>query len=233
MNTIFPLLIIIVVVIVVFRFNWGMKRGSSSYVKRIRMILASYLAILLVCAGVDAVLPAKGRHAVNKVDAQEVTQESDDLYNTAVNGGIDKIDQKFLVKKWNFDYQGDMLKVDSTSSEFYSLYVVVDRKTESDGKIEASYFRSRASMNDMEITSLIKSPNVKLEGGVLNIIPPVKSKITYYQFANVFSIKQFTGEKYQTFSNFNDGQMILYLQIPKNLKIDIPENGFPWHELEK
>ena len=230
MTAILPLFII-VVIIAIFRFNWGMKRGTSSYIKRIRMIVSCYLAILVICAGLDVVHPAEGRYVAKKVDGGKVIQESFELYDTAVNRGIDAIDPKFFVKKWDFDYQGSVLKVESTGRDFYSLYLVVDRKTVNDGKIEASYFRSRSSIGDMELTSHLVSPEVKLGGNHLTIVPPEKIKMTYYQFANVFSIKQFTGETNQTMSNYNEGQLILYLQVPKDLKLDIPENGFSWREL--
>ncbi len=224
MITIAPILIILVIIIIAFIFMMRKRTlargGNHAYSKRVRWIVGGYLAILLICAGIDVSLPVKGTADMKTVHMKDLEQESLALYKEAIAGRIDKVDPAFIDKEWNFDLQDTKLNLTVVNNEFLSLLIVVERKTTNDGKLEAVLYKTRSSMNDIDITQQIHSPQIQLEGNELAINLPKRSIITFSQFQQAFTINQFTGEKtFSHQSSFFDGQTILYLQIPKDLEL--------------
>jgi hypothetical protein len=201
------------------------RKGQYSYTHRVRGIFAGYLAILLICVVLDSVLPAKGKVDWKMVHHRELEKEGTDLYDAALKGRIDKVDPEFLVKKWDFDYHDQKLTTAVQTNEFLSIPVVIERKNTNDDKIEAVFYKTRSSMNNMDITQLANPIGLKLAGDQLTLIPPQKSITKFSEFANVFSVNQFTGEKkFSHSSNFVQGQSILYLRIPKDLQLVANDN---------
>jgi len=226
MMNILPILIVLVIVVGIISLvsqimkRTGNRKGKYSYSNRVRRIFVSYLAILLICVVLDSVLPAKGMTEWKKVHKQDLEKEGLDLHEAAVKGQIAKVDHEFRVKNWNFDYHGQKLNTAIKSNEFLNTQIVIERKNTNDDKIEATYYKTRSSMNNLDITSIYKPIGLKLEGDQLSFLAPQKSKMNFSEFANVFSVNQFTGEKsFSHNSEFMEGQSILYLRIPKDLQI--------------
>jgi hypothetical protein len=227
-----PLLIILVIVVGMFSLvakimnNKTLNRkGKYSYSNRVRRIFAGYLAILLICVVLDSVLPAKGMLEWKVVRTGDLEKENANLYDAALKGRIDKVDPKLKVKNWNFDFHDQKLTAVVQNNEVLYNQVVIERKKTNDDKIEAVYYKTRSSMNNMDITQLVNPIALKLAGDQLTLIPPQRSKTKFSEFANVFSINQFTGEKtFSHSSNFVEGQSILYLRIPKDLQLVANDN---------
>jgi hypothetical protein len=220
-----PFLIILVIVIVAFltifmkrTFN---RRGKYVYSHRVRWIFCGYLAILLICAGMDTVLPVKGRADMKMVHTEDLEKESLALYNDAKAGRIDKVDPSLIAKKWSFDFHERELNLAVANDEFLDIQIFVERKKMNDDKIEAVFYQTRSSMNDMDITKLINPPLIKLGGNGIMLINPNKSKIDFSRFQNIFTVTQFTGGSsfFEHHSDFFEGQRILYLRIPKDLEL--------------
>jgi hypothetical protein len=97
----------------------------------------------------------------------------------------------------------------------------VERKNTNDDKIEAVAYRTRSSMNDMDISKLINPIRVKLVGNLLTLQAPKQAKLKLSMFNNVFAVTQFSSEAslFKHHSSFYDGQSILYMRIPKDLEL--------------
>jgi hypothetical protein len=204
------------------------RKGKYSYSKRVRGVFFGYLAILLICLVVNSLLPVKGRTDWKVVRIEDLEKESTDLHDAAIKGRIDQVDDKFRIKKWNFVYHDAKLTTTVKNNKFLNTQVVIERKETNDDKIEAVYYKTRSSMNNMDITSKYNPIDLKLVGDHLNLMPPPKSKMKFTEFANVFSVNQFTGEKsFSHSTDFFEGQSVLYLRIPKNLQL-ADESNLPF-----
>lgn len=203
------------------------RKRKFSYSHRVKMVLGSYLALLLVCVILASILPVKGITGWKEVNDNELEKESTELYNAAVNGTISQVDKRYISKKWTVDIHGEQLKIAVQNNEALNFQIAVERKNQNDDKIEAVLYQTRSSMNGLEVTKHIKPIGLKLVGDQLMIIPPQKNKISFSQLANVFSVNQFTGEKtFSHSSSYVGGQNILYLKIPKDLKL-VPTDAVP------
>jgi hypothetical protein len=176
------------------------RKGQYSYSNRVRAIFAGYLAILLICVVLNSVIPAIGKVDWKVVHHRELEKEGTDLYDAALKGRIDKADPAFLVIKWDFDFHNQKLTTAVQNNEFLnSTQVVIEGKNTNDDKIEAEVYKTRSAMNNIDITRLANPIGLNLAGDQLKLIPPQKRKTRFSEFANVFSVNQFTGEK--TFSH--------------------------------
>ncbi|WP_066069100.1 hypothetical protein [Neobacillus soli] len=220
-----PFLIILVIVIVAFMAIFMKKsvnkKGKYVYSNRVRWIVGGYLAVLLICAGIDMVHPFKGMADLKKVNTEKLNKESTDLYDAAVAGRIDTVDSKYIDKKWDLSFEDQKLNIAVENDEYFYTQIFVDRKNSNDDKIEAIFYKTRASANGMDITKLTHPIRLELAGNTLFLKNPKKVKLEFTTFNNVFTVNQFTGEDslFSHHSEFSGGQSILYLRIPKDLQL--------------
>ncbi|NHC40389.1 hypothetical protein G6549_10435 [Bacillus sp. MM2020_1] len=222
-----PILIILFIVIIISAFVVKIlkrsvnKKGKYLYSNRVRWIFGGYISLLLICGIVVAVTPDKSTTDLETVNIKELEKENIALINAAEAGKIDTIGSKYINKKWQLDYPEQKLNVVVENGEFLSTQIFVERKNTNDHKIEAVAYKTRSSVNDMDITKLTNPLRLKLVGKTLSLMNPTKVKLEFSMFNNVFAVNQFTGEDslFEHHSSFSDGQSILYMRIPKDLEL--------------
>ncbi|MED4205796.1 hypothetical protein [Neobacillus mesonae] len=201
------------------------RRGNISYSSRVRLIFSGYLAVLIICMVISIVLPVKGMTTLQKVNSDELVQEGTSFYDAAKAGDTAKLDSKYLSKEWKFDFQGRQLKMTSYGDNFYNITVIVERKDQNDGVIEASFYKTGADLNGLDISKFVHPPQLRLMDGELIISNSPKNKLKFAQFENPFPSKQFTGGSiFGHESNSSEGTSILYMKIPKNLTLNETDN---------
>jgi hypothetical protein len=191
MMSLVPLLIIISIVIAITAtVGKIMKRtvkkgGKYKYSTRVLSVVGGYIVLLVISMGVDALLPVKAVIEEKIVDSQGLDQESIDLYMAATEGRIAEQGTSLIRKEWNLNYEGETLNVESQNDEYLEIQIVVERKKDNDGKIEALYYSTPSIVNDMDITGKINPPSIELENNNLKVSNPIKVKLKYTQFQNV------------------------------------------------
>ncbi len=228
MTMFFPLFnFLILIGIIFFIAKIFMNRTSNKtrkyvYSRRVRWIFGIYIGVLVFCMIVDLFLPAKGTSDWKRVDPKAVEKESLELYDAAVEGRIADVGKKFIVTQWEFAYDKPILVLSSHENRSINTQIIVERKNVNDDKVEAAFYRTRANMNNLDITSLSKAPSLEIieDDHVLSIKSEL-TKIKIAQFFNAFPVTQFTGEKmFDDDTSISPGQSILYLRIPKGLQLD-------------
>ncbi|MEH7073090.1 hypothetical protein [Neobacillus drentensis] len=218
-----PILIILIIVIIAAK---SMKKTANNQVrsmsvKWVRRIFGAYISLLLICTLVVPFINGNGWDDLKKAPVKDLEKEGIALVNAAAAGKIDSIDRKFIEKKWDFDFREQKLTVGSKNNEFISTQIFVERKKTNDQKIEAVSYKTRSSVNDLDVTQLTNPIRLKLAANTLTINNPKKAVLEFNTFNHVFSVSQFTGEPtlFAHHSSFSKGQSILYLRIPKDLKL--------------
>lgn len=228
-----PFLIILLIIYAFVRVMNSGRMKKTLLGSRLRWMLGGYVAILLICTGVSPLLP-DNREVNYKIisDGQDLKKESVGLYDAAIEGNIEKIDKKFINKEWNFGYAEQELTIATENGEFINTAVIVERKATNDGKIEATHYKTRSGVNNIEITDLEKPLRIELNGSALTIMNPEKVKLKFTQFQQAFTVNQFTGEKpFSTATHFYGGTSILYLKIPKDLEL-VDKSGINYQFIE-
>ena len=222
-----PILIILFIVIIISFFIAKSMKGSVNkkgkylYGNRVRWIFGVYISLLLICGIVVTVTPDKGTSDLKTANIKELEKERIALINAATAGNIETIDSNYIDKKWDLDYPDQKLNVAVENGEFLSTQIFVERKNTNDDKIEAVSYKTRSSVNEMDITKLTNPLRLKLAGKTLSLMNPKKAKLEFSMFNNVFAVNQFTGEDslFAHQSSFFDGESILYMRIPKDLEL--------------
>lgn len=220
MTFLVPFLIILIIILGIVKILRSGRMKKVLQGSRLRWMLGGYVAILLICTGVSPLLPYKEVNYKIINNSQDIDKESTELYEAAIEGNIDKIDNNYITKRWSLGYEEQELNIATENDELISTAVIVERKTVNDGKIEALHFKTRSGVNNMEITELEKPITVELNGKTLTIMNPEKVKLKFSQFQQAFTVNQFTSEKpFRHSTRFYGGTSILYLKIPKDLKL--------------
>lgn len=230
-NIFIPLILIIIFALVA---RWGIQAFNRRFrahmnVKRTTWLLVGYGAVLLIAMGMSYVVSLASA-ANAEIPYEELEKEYQAFYEAAHRGNIDEI-RKYSVmeKKWDFPYAEKGLKIVKTDNEHY-LWLIVERKQENDGLIEATMYRSRAVTSSegaytIDFTDKIPPSGIELSDGTMTITKPEPVELNFAAFKKEFTINQFTGEGGRGFGSATYwGQNVLYLQIPKDLQLVTPEN---------
>ena len=194
------------------------KSFSSNWVRR---IFAGYISLLVICTIVVMFNTGKDSDDFKKAPIANIEKEGNALLGAAAAGKFSTIESKLIEKKWNFAYHESKLNLITETDQYFGTQIYVERKNTNDDKIEAVVYRTRSSMNDMDISKLINPIRLKLAGNLLTLQNPKQAKLKFSMFNNVFAVTQFTDEAslFQHHSSFYDGQSILYMRIPKDLEL--------------
>jgi hypothetical protein len=184
--------------------------------KYIRLIVIVYIALNIL--GVIFYYTIPKRIFVQSISSVDLEQfEKYEVMTNPQVLAIKSSEKKYNIENYNFDYDGKDLEINFTKENHQ---IIVDRKTLDDNKIEVYWYPGAITLNGIDFTSMIKEPNIKLIRSKLNI-ECEKQKYRLTQFSKDIAIKQFY-EKIDNESNSgvtNYGSDIIYIRIPKNLKI--------------
>ncbi|PFP31374.1 hypothetical protein COJ96_00265 [Bacillus sp. AFS073361] len=195
------------------------KSVSSSWARR---IFGGYISLLLICTIVVPFINGKDMTDLKKAPIDAIEKEGATLFDAAAAGKINTIGRNSIEKKWDFEYREPKLNLSVGTEEFFATQIFVERKKTNDDKIEAVYYRTRSSVNDMDISKVINPIRLTLAGDILTLHNSKKAKLNFSIFNQIFPVTQFTGEPslFQHQSSFYEGQSILYLRIPKDLELN-------------
>ena len=220
MTFLVPFLIIFIIIFAIVRFMRSGRVKKILLGRRLRWMLGGYVAILLICTGVSPLLPDEIVTYKIISNSHDLDKESTELYEAAIEGNTAKIDDKFINKTWSLRFEEQELNIATENDELINSAVIVERKPTNDGKIEALHYKTRSGVNNMEITELENPLRIELNENTLTIMNPEKVKLKFSQFQQAFTVNQFTGEKpFRHSTRFYGGTSILYLKIPKDLKL--------------
>ncbi|WHY01296.1 hypothetical protein [Neobacillus sp. DY30] len=217
-----PIVIVVIMVIAITSLLINLTKRSSKVFfsgNRIRWMFVGYLSILLICTGLSPLLP-KGEITYQKIDANQLEKDSEELYEAAISGNIENVHSKYIVKNRKFDYTEKQLDIAVVNEDFLSASIIVERKTTNDQKIEALHYQTGSGLNEMSISDLMQPLGINIDKNTLILENPPKIKLEFSQFQQAFPINQFTGKgDFSDTNNFIDGTSILYLKIPKDLEL--------------
>ncbi|PTY78023.1 hypothetical protein B5V89_11140 [Heyndrickxia sporothermodurans] len=189
--------------------------------KRIFWMVISYMLILILAAGIYAFIPQKHTPAKVYIDDAEYDKISNHLYDAINTGNIEQIDPSFISSKWEKKYTGKQLKIVAPEPDDITPTIIVERKTTDDKLIEGIFYKTKSYVDSIDVTEKVPSDQLKWSNNTLTLIPPKPVKLNFALFHKDMTLKQFTEEPSLRDDDFNSsfGFQILYLRIPKDLKI--------------
>lgn len=188
-----------------------------------RLILAGYGAILLVGTVLVFILPMKSNISGKIVQSERPEEEYVDLYEVAMLGKLEEEKYALKQKEWSFDYKEDTLELKAEAEGQFFSQIVVERTDVSDGNIQAVFYKGRTFINNWDVTAVTKPVVLTLDGNTITLGNPEHVSLEFSDFGNPFTVAQFTEENwFEKGGNFTSSQDLLYLKIPKNLKINNP-----------
>lgn len=215
---IFQIILILLLMLIIFAFlrkKGGTKRGKYVNTKRTYWFFTSYVAVLIVSAILFYALPAKENAVGGRVQSETANKEIDKVYNAAQDGRIEEINSKYKKQQWEFPYKESRLHLDGNVDPA----IVIERKQSSDGSIDAVFFATNFVVGGFEMSNRTPAINVELQGDTLMIDNPGPLQINLGIYSKEFPIRQFTGEQFIEEDSIVSPMQVIYLRVPKDLKI--------------
>jgi hypothetical protein len=193
--------------------------------KYLKLIVIAYIAINILGVIVYYTMP-KGSFVQVKVgvDSKQFENSHELLNNPQVLADKSLAD-KYNIKNYNFNYKGKDLEITFAKEQ---QLVFIDRKTSDDNKIEVYWYSGPIIVDGIDFSNILKEPNIKMVNNKLNI-ENEKQKYKFTQFSKDLVIDQFYEKKDNESNNgvSGSGSGILYMKIPKNLKV-VGDEGYQY-----
>jgi hypothetical protein len=192
--------------------------------KRINWVFGGYVTLLIAATLVSFLIPEKNTFEGKTLTEQELKKElveSEKFMYMVQRGRIQDSQGAVIKEEWELPLEGKVLTVPSENSN-YSFPIFVEKKEETDGVIEAAHYVSRTFIKNLDVTSEINSPSVRINEGRLLVIPPEPTNIDLAQFSNPLPFYQFSERGHSKFRDFGSshGWDVIYLRVPSDVTVE-------------
>jgi len=186
--------------------------------KYIRLIVIAYISFNILSVIFYCTIPNENFvQSKSSVASNQFENMQNEIKNNPQLLTLRISDDKYNFKNYTFDYEGKDLEI-SIAKDDHQIFI--NRKATDDNKIEVYWYPGPIEVNGIDFTSVLKEPNIKLNQSKLNINYE-KQKYSFTQFSKDITINQFYEKKDNEINNGSTGfgSSLLYIRIPKNLKI--------------
>jgi hypothetical protein len=224
----------------------GVGRGKLGW------FLAAYFTVLISSPMVLQLLPAERLlYPVDAATLQKVEAAARDLFPAAMAGRPESVDGVRKLGEWQFSFTGHSLSIAGTlldtslwtsvvekNGEFIpytGLIVLVERKDENDGIIEATHYFSGAILEMIDVSAQVRPAEITLTDNTLRITEPEYYKIEVLRFRQDFMAAQILGDGASAWQPVGidviGGEQLLYLRIPRGVHVEEPHYHLQFVEL--
>ncbi|MBS3976474.1 MAG: hypothetical protein KGZ75_07075 [Syntrophomonadaceae bacterium] len=199
-------------------------RRTDTYIGRRKLgwFLAGYFAVLICSPVVLWLLPPERLPAaVDAAALQKTEAAARDLFPAAMAGRPQSVDGVRKLGEWQFSLVGDSLKI-AGNRPYSGLNVLVERKDENDGIIEATHYFTGAILEMIDVSAQVRPVEVTLTENTLMITEPEQYKIEVIRFTQDSMAAQILGGGFAWRLFLNDviGEQLLYLRVPQGVQIE-------------
>ncbi|MDX5474384.1 MAG: hypothetical protein LPK00_02505 [Bacillaceae bacterium] len=230
-----PLILLVLVII----FTMTLLRGKdskynkySSSSKRFA-ILYGYVAILIVAFVVSPFLPyeeEKIEFVYKGFESSEQFKVMEEIYA----GRISSIDENLILEKREFSLPENKLVIEHLS-QYNPFSVVVERLEEESNNIELVVIKKQIIDNGVDFSDKFKPANVEVEGEKIIITQMSEQELRIGVVQHGFPFYLFRDKNPYGMNNSYSyiSDEIIYLRVPRNIKIIHDENHVYLNEIYK
>ena len=222
MNLVIMVWIVILIIILIIGIIAFEKLSKMSIVnKSSNITLTIYVAVLLVCLIAYFILPKPEWEAANVTNYKQHYAQMNDVKSALHKGDVDQVKNN-LINEQSFNYEGEVLYLEQVEGDNNWFSILIERKSENDGVIEVKQYNTGTTLNNIDVTDMVKPFRLNVEGDVLSVMDAELTPINFTFYKKEFPISQFTEEKESNpeyGSNSYMGADLLYLRIPNGVLI--------------
>ncbi|MBT9173585.1 MAG: hypothetical protein DDT21_01986 [Syntrophomonadaceae bacterium] len=185
-------------------------------------LLAGYFAVLLCSPLVLWLLPPDVLSSpVEGAALRKAEAAARDLFPAAMAGRPQSVDDVGILGEWQFSLDGDSLRI-AGRHPYRGLSVLVERKDENDGIIEATHYFTRTILGMIDVSAQVRPVEVTLTENTLMITEPEQYRIEVIRFWQDSMAAQILGDAARRQLRFNviGGNQLLYLRVPQGVQIE-------------
>lgn len=217
-----PLLIIVIILIFAgFSGKWlstKLLRGNRGYI-----VFVAYLVVLLIGSVIAAIIPASSEFEGKLLSEEEINDQSklnDQIYQQVQLGKVDEIEGISVKEQWEFPFEGKKLNIDLINTDYGTMLTFVEKVSSLKGKIESSYYLTKYSIENVDITDRVPSPDLKFDESKLSLLPGSVVEISIAKLSRPFPFNQFTDKAPSFFEGMNRGMDFVYIRVPEGTEIE-------------
>ncbi|MGI6407088.1 MAG: hypothetical protein ACOX2E_11675 [Syntrophaceticus sp.] len=183
MVAILPILIILLLVVLLV-----VRRSSFSLRNNIQFwLIAGYILLLLVSPVIIKLLPVENladekMKTVSGKDIAEAMFSERDLYELAIEGRPEQVEGAFVLKQWEFPFNGSLLNV-ADCFEYEGGAIIAEKKDRADGKVEVIDYATKTIVDQFDFSEEMMPHKVALDGNILKISRPERQEVRLAMFS--------------------------------------------------
>ncbi|WP_019240704.1 MULTISPECIES: hypothetical protein [Bacillus] len=221
LGTVLPILILVGVA---FLLRYLRQSKSNVFVPIMNWLFSGYIIILLIAILIAGFLPNEKQPLNKKEFVVKAEKEVNDFQDAIYRGNLDKIDSKLLRTSQAFDFQGESLNIREINDGYLEVPIVIEENSADFGHIEAMIYTSKTYYMDQDVTEQIPIFQMDFQKDTLIISKSNQTRLNFNKLSHEFPFRQFSGEKmFNNDENFI-GLTVLFLRVPKGVKIENQDN---------
>lgn len=219
-------LIIIAIILIFGVFSGKLVSAKVLQGNRTNIVFKGYLALLLIISVITLILPVKGAFsgkAVSDAEMKKQLEGNNHIYELVQKGMVDEIDDISVKKKWEFPFDEKEVTVDGANPNYDGFQVFVENVSSLEGKIEVRHYTAKSYIENVDITDRITSPNIKLDGAKVTLLPAESVELKFAKLSMPFPFGQFSGKETDGttyFEGMAHGSEFLYIRVPEGIKVN-------------
>ncbi|WP_078435613.1 hypothetical protein [Metabacillus halosaccharovorans] len=225
--TILPFVLLLIIIALIYLFAKNIGRIAFLQKLKLKWILVVYGAVLLLALISSYFMPV-GESLVYKNVSETERDEAERAGAALVKAAYDRenirentIEGVEINHQSTIPFEGNQLEL-SVEETFGPLTILVERKEESDDEIEFIEYHTKTIIENLDLTDEFDPLSVSIEEDLLRVMNGGGKDIKIGMFDKEFTISQFTSDQgLELFSDSHHvwGEHVLFLRIPKNVKI--------------
>lgn len=226
--TVLAIFVVIIVIFVIQKFSSNQKLNLTYKTKY--KVLFSYIVVLLF-ATVIYLSFVQPKMAAIKIEEVHAPILYDIVYGE--DGQVGELPEQFIKDEWEMEPINNEIEIALTSGmydAYFSIPVVVEERNDQNQNVKAILYETPTTFLDRDISEQVSLAKLSMEGNQLNFYGEEEYIPVYFRAVDKdMTVKQFlASHPYDrgNYFSFDHGEQVLYLSVPKKIKIKADEDFF-------
>lgn len=198
---------------------------SVKWIKGSQKISVAFISVYILVGVVAMVAMGQQQSTLPILSDSELmtlNEEQEKIYNAIDRAAYTEIDDKYIEETWEFELQGDTILINYPHETNGNFPVFVEQRSEGDDpSVYVTYYKTPHSLRGMDVTKYVKAPTITFEQDTFSVTEWGHSELQFRQVLPRISIidVQYDLFEIDNLRDWNYGQRVLYLNIPKDVHI--------------
>ena len=222
-NTFIFIILLLLLLVIILLLKLPAKWKQSLYRNTKWKILIGYIVILTFVTIIY--LTFVQPNYVEPDRAENVPMIHDLVYSEK----LDELPSQYMINKWTTQVEENSLEINigEGSIDNFSIPIVVEERPDKEKNAEVILYETPSTLYNLDISNQVPLANIHVAGNKLTVTEEDDFiELYYHSIKNEDFVSQFKNNVILPTLDFQLGEQVLFLIVPKNTKIKVDEDLF-------